>query len=403
MEEVDALRVFGVSAETPLSEIEAIFDKRVGELRKMSKTTKDHRTLTQLGRELKELEEARDTLRARPQNEQPPPPPPLIEPIPPPIAPAVTPTGGQVPPPPTPRLKIVFTQVRTWITQNKKLAIPGAILLFVAVGAIAFFWSRAPSPISLENATKEHPWENSLGMKFVPIAERQVWFSIWDTRVGDFSEFVDNAPGDYSYKATNGMWLLDKGVWNESQGASWKEPGFKQDTTNPVVGVSWDDAKAFCDWLTRKEHAAGRLPQRMIYRLPTDEEWSAAVGLSNESGTTRKEKDGKITGINPWGEQSPAQSTPGNYADSGTEWSGKSTSPVGKFSANRYGLCDMGGNVWQWCEDPYDIKPTACVLRGASWCHDKPDDLLSSRASHEPTYRSADIGFRCVVAPASPQ
>jgi formylglycine-generating enzyme required for sulfatase activity len=259
----------------------------------------------------------------------------------------------------------------------------------------------AKCPISLENVAKEQPWQNSLGMKFVRIAETQVWFSIWDTRVKDFSEFIDNAPDDYFYEATKEMWFLVQGSW-KSEGASWKEPGFKQGTRNPVVGVSWDDAKAFCKWLTKREQAAGWLPQGMTYRLPTDEEWSTAVGLSNESGTTPKEKDRKITGIYPWGEQSPPQSTAGNYAGNGNEWSGKSTSPVGSFSANRYGLYDMGGNVWQWCEDSYDIGRTARVLRGASWCHDKPDDLLSShREKHEPTYRSADIGFRCAVAPES--
>ncbi|HKB89622.1 MAG TPA: SUMF1/EgtB/PvdO family nonheme iron enzyme [Opitutaceae bacterium] len=52
------------------------------------------------------------------------------------------------------------------------------------------------------------------------------------------------------------------------------------------MGVSWDDAKAFCEWLTKQERGSGALPEGMHYRLPTDEEWSVAVGLDSEPGNT---------------------------------------------------------------------------------------------------------------------
>jgi formylglycine-generating enzyme required for sulfatase activity len=89
-------------------------------------------------------------------------------------------------------------------------------------------------------------------MKFVPVAGTQVLFSVWDTRVQDFEALV----ADTNYDATGGMWSLGKDGW-EQRGGTWREPGFSQGPTHPVVGVNWNDANAFCEWLTKKEHASG--------------------------------------------------------------------------------------------------------------------------------------------------
>ena len=98
----------------------------------------------------------------------------------------------------------------------------------------------------------------------------------------------------------DGRHVLDcKDGWKR-RGATWKEPGFKQGPTNPVVGVSWDDVKAFCEWLTKRERGSGALPKSMNYRLPTDIEWSVAVGLDSEPGNTPEEKSSKIN-LYPWG------------------------------------------------------------------------------------------------------
>jgi formylglycine-generating enzyme required for sulfatase activity len=73
------------------------------------------------------------------------------------------------------------------------------------------------------------------------------------------------------------------------------------------------------------------------------------------------------------------------------------TSPVGSFAANRFGLYDMGGNVWQWCEDWFDKDQKDRVLRGAAWnIRDRGYLLSSSRYPRAPATRLSH-GFRCVV------
>ena len=78
------------------------------------------------------------------------------------------------------------------------------------------------------------------------------------------------------------------------------------------------------------------------------------------------------------------------------------TSPVGSFDANEYGIYDMGGNVWQWCQGEYESGESWRVLRGASWFNRYPDSLLSSfRGGSTPTRRDVSLGFRVVVARSS--
>ena len=173
---------------------------------------------------------------------------------------------------------------------------------------------------SLERSTKDDPWVNSLGMKFVPVAGTQVLFSVWDTRVQDFETFVKST----GYDPRAGMWSLGKDGWKQ-RGATWEEPGFSQGATHPVVGVSWNDAEEFCKWLTKRERSVGDLPQDGEYRLPKDEEWSVAVGLKNEVGSTPEEKSGKIE-LYPWDipqkrhKSWPPPAGAGNYAGKRRRW-----------------------------------------------------------------------------------
>jgi formylglycine-generating enzyme required for sulfatase activity len=178
--------------------------------------------------------------------------------------------------------------------------------------------------------------------------------------------------------------------------------------------VSWDDAQAFCNWLTKKDHEEGLLGPNQSYRLPKDDEWTRAVG----------------PGKYPWGDSSSPPLEAGNYCRQGdsssfdyTSFRGTDgyayTSPVGKFKPNSYGLYDMGGNVYQWCDDWYtaslnndEVKTQDKelandagghmykVLRGSSWGKGGPEYLLSATRCFDipTTYNlSGDVGFRIVV------
>jgi formylglycine-generating enzyme required for sulfatase activity len=186
--------------------------------------------------------------------------------------------------------------------------------------------------------------------------------------------------------------------------ASWKSPGFKQEDTHPVVKVNWEDANAFCAWLTKKELAAGKIKGGQKYRLPTDAEWSVAVGLGRETGSSPEEKDAGVKDVYPWGKEWPVPKGAGNYSKSLKLDDYEYTSPAGSFAANKLGLHDMGGNVYEWCEDLYDpAAKTDRVLRGASWYKfEYLDRLLSSYRDYgTPVFRDGFVGFRCVLVGGS--
>lgn len=222
------------------------------------------------------------------------------------------------------------------------------------------------------------PWENSLWMQFEPVPGTEVLFSIWETRVQDYQAFVT------------------------ATGKSWEKPLFQQGLTHPAVLVSWENAKAFCAWLTEKERREGRLEANQEYRLPTDAEWSVAAGLGRENGSTPAEKDEKTKDVYPWGRQWPPPAGVGNYSSSLKVDDYDYTSPVGSFPANQFGLYDMGGNVWEWCEDPYKVWEQPRVLRGGSWASQGHDNLQSSyRCSDNPDARDGLSGFRSVLVVGS--
>jgi len=218
---------------------------------------------------------------------------------------------------------------------------------------------------------------NSLGMKFVPLGDIQI--SVWETRVQDYEAFC---------RAT---------------GRHYEPADFHQTATDPVVKVSWFDAMAFCKWLTEKEQNENLIEDRQAYRLPTDLEWSMAVGLINESGATPEIRDGKTKNEFPWGKQWPPPNGAGNYS-AATGRRRVATMPVGTFKPNSLGLYDLGGNVWEWCLDTYkgDTSGTSRdwgVLRGGSWATSNRLEMQSSyRNVIDRNDRDVIYGFRCVLA-----
>jgi len=222
--------------------------------------------------------------------------------------------------------------------------------------------------------------------------------------VGEFGRFVQASGYRTSAEkdAGKGCYAWDKGdgKWDWRAGRKWSEPGYAQGEQQPVACVSWDDARAYVQWLA-KETGQG-------YRLPSEAEWEYAA---RAGGKTAR----------PWGENPKDACSHANVADNttyeGTSWEPKHDcsdgywfpAPVASYQANRFGLYDMLGNVWEWVQDCYQDSYTGApadgsareggkcevrVLRGGSWNDDPRIARSANRSGGAPAFRSFDSGFR---------
>lgn len=246
---------------------------------------------------------------------------------------------------------------------------------------------------------------------------RPFYLSSTEVTIGQFRQFVA-ATGYRTEAEVDGV-----GGWGwDAESATfigldprfhWRHTGWPQTADHPVVNVTWNDAVAFCDWLSRRE---GR-----VYRLPTEAEWEYAC----RAGTTTLYS----TGNDP-----EALATVGNVADRTARealfpnWESAIhardgytfTAPVGRFRPNAWGLFDMHGNVWEWCSDWYDesfyaSSPATCptgplqpvgfpsrVVRGGGWSSVPVYVRTSNRPGRTPDARYDYLGFR-VVTTAPPR
>ncbi|HBJ86312.1 MAG TPA: hypothetical protein DDZ88_21145, partial [Verrucomicrobiales bacterium] len=258
--------------------------------------------------------------------------------------------------------------------------------------------ASAPPSASTLLATKDKPFTNSLGMKFVPVPGTEILMCIHETRRQDYAAFASvDADVDDSWKSQQRAGI----------------PSGREDN-HPVVGVNWEEASKFCTWLSEKEGKT--------YRLPTDREWSVAVGIGRDEKwkpDTTPETVPKITTEFPWGGKWPPSKGAGNYSDATyrEKWTTApsidgytdgfaTTAPVMSFKPSPLGIFDLGGNAWEWVADSWNAAASERVLRGGSWfdCQDQARLASSHRNRKVPTTRGYDIGFRIVLdtrAPAS--
>ncbi len=208
-----------------------------------------------------------------------------------------------------------------------------------------------------------------------------------------FAAFIEDS--GYPIAKTARVWTKDG--WKDMTGRGWDTPGIKQTADHPVTCVSWRDAQAFIAWVNEKAKLVGRLD---AYRLPSEAEWEYAC----RAGTTTPFSFGETI-------TDDLANYDGNfvYGDGRLGRFRESTTPVGAFPPNNFGLHDMHGNVWEWCEDAwhenYLNAPTdgsawtegdtsRRVVRGGSWNH-PPENLRSGARSWD--FQSAqadDAGFR---------
>jgi formylglycine-generating enzyme len=166
----------------------------------------------------------------------------------------------------------------------------------------------------------------------------------------------------------------------------WRDPLFS-DPDQPVVGVSWNEASAYCRWLRERFGAT--------FRLPTEAEWERAA------------RGGRAGAQYPWGDEPPAEKS---YIGCDPATGGPLR--VGANDPNGFGLYDMSEGLHQWCSDFYDYDyyrsspernpqgPAAGQRRssrGGSWRHRIKFSRCAARSSLPPAFHYADYGFRVAL------
>ncbi len=209
-----------------------------------------------------------------------------------------------------------------------------------------------------------------------------------EVTVRQFRQFVDQTgyKTDAERDGKGGRGLVD-GQWVQHPRFVWNgAPGFEQTDEHPVVNVSWNDAMAFCKWLSKKVGT--------VFILPTESQWEYAC----RAGTTTAWYCGDSEG------------TLDEYGWS-LRNSGHKTHPVGQLKPNGWSLHDMYGNVWEWCADhcttdsnsqspPNDLSGPAKdwkYFRGGSWDHHAAYCRSAYRNNGVSQGRDVRIGFRLVA------
>ena len=241
---------------------------------------------------------------------------------------------------------------------------------------------------------------------------RAFWISRVEVTRGQFASFVNETR--YVTDAERAGWshgLGPDGRWRQIDGTNWRDPGFTQSDSHPVVCVSFHDALAFSRWLSDREGGT--------YRLPTEAEWEFAC------------RAGSLTAF-AWGDDVFDEMPRTNAADKawtdqfpeavGFRWRDECvfTSSVGRFPANAWGLFDMHGNVAEWCLDHYvsygveavvdAVDPEAMstgdpaprVMRGGSFAATPAQCRVAHRDAGPPGSSFVTVGFRIVMETEQP-
>jgi formylglycine-generating enzyme required for sulfatase activity len=270
--------------------------------------------------------------------------------------------------------------------QQLEAPIQKSPLKYAAFGELAGFWPTQPSAVLsklpadvLSSINRDLPLSsNSIGMKFKPI-------------IGGTFTMSEATQVTLTQPFELGVYEVTQEQYEQVMGTN---PSNFKGSQNPVEQVSWDDAVEFCRKLSAlpAEKKAGYL-----YRLPTEAEWEYACRA-----------------------ESPDDFCFGNDVDRLGEyaWYNKNSEnqlqPVGAKQANNWGLHDMHGNVWEWCQDWHGNYSTDMmvdpagpsdgslrVLRGGCWLLSSQHARSAYRNRNSPGYRDFYLGFRVAAVPAT--
>ena len=230
------------------------------------------------------------------------------------------------------------------------------------------------------------------------------YMSKYPITVAQFETFILESHYQTEADKGGGSYIFSGRKWKMKSGVNWRcdVNGNKQkDKLHPVIHVSWNDAVEYCQWLSKKKN--------VTVRLPTEAEWEYAC----RAGTLTPFHTGEnltTDQANYHGEYPYKNYPKGKFIGN--------TTPVGSYPPNAWGLCDMHGNVWEWCqdwwgEDYYEEckkqgiveNPTGPnsgsprVIRGGCWFSNARYCRSAARADDSPGDRGGNVGFRLVFVP----
>ena len=289
---------------------------------------------------------------------------------------------------------------------------------FVRIPAGQFAMGSSDSVAELERAGIIVPEGISLADEAPvhPVRVSAFRLGKYEVTRGQFRIFVE-ATGytTDAEKDLRGGWGIDRQLRKAEQSAkySWRNPGFPQTDNHPVVNVSWNDATAYCRWLT-DEYA--RRGMQVECGLPTEAEWEYACRAGTTTQFAKGDsplsligsanvRDASFEAEFPLEDFEKRPSFPFNDGNA-------FTAVGGKYKANAFGLHDMHGNVWEWCADWYDpqyysravdMDPrgpqsgTTRVIRGGAWDFVPRLVRCANRSSVVPENRCCYLGFRVVL------
>jgi formylglycine-generating enzyme required for sulfatase activity len=209
-----------------------------------------------------------------------------------------------------------------------------------------------------------------------------------EVTVGQFRQFVKAQRYKTQAEREGGAWRpFPNGEWKMDANTNWLNPTYAQTDDHPVVCVSWNDAVEFCSWLSKQEGKT--------YRLPTEAEWEYSCRAGSKGRWSFGDNEGELV----------------NYARM-VDNSQRHAWPVAGLKENAWGLHDMHGNVWEWCQDVYDAhyyetSPTKDppgpgaggehVCRSGSYLDGYVAPRSAFRQHFDPRRPHETIGFRVVL------
>ncbi|MEP3225642.1 MAG: SUMF1/EgtB/PvdO family nonheme iron enzyme [Parasphingorhabdus sp.] len=228
---------------------------------------------------------------------------------------------------------------------------------------------------------------------------RPYYIGIHEVTVGQYKIYKQEV-GDS--EEIGGISTIVDGVTRYSGSSSWDNPGFEQGDNHPVIFVSWKDAVAYCDWLSKKE---GRK-----YRLPTEAEWENAARGGSQTAYWWGDEEKHAKGRANIGDMMYAKSYPNRDFRVRHNDGYVFTAPVGSFRPNQFGLYDVSGNAMEWVDDWWNlpsVQPqrdpsgpkngTLKVAKGGGWAN-KPGEARSAfRFRENPELRFGGTGFRILL------